>query len=397
MISLSPLIRTFEAYDEVYSKFGEWPWVVAFSGGKDSSVVLYTLYLWLKERGIARRVYVLFNDTGSELKLLEDWVEEYVKFIGEKLREVGSELVFRRTLPDVGSLFVWRTVVRGYPAPTFNFRWCVSTLKIGPAKVSLREFDRAVLFTGLREDESSARAAALKRRSACTADMSCLSSFYVKTDMPGVVRVAPIRHWTLEDVWRHVKKWAAEEPVFRKLLQLYGFSWESKSLLYYLPVRYGCWHCTLVPVHHALELFKVLSNGNASGRVLDCYRRIIRAISDLKEMRVVYTEKPKGKYSTLGPLNACGRALILKMYLDLAGRGLLTPEVAKIVNILARSDYLTLKRFILMHDNTPRAREFLNMVADIRSGACSEEQKKALANLVAQRYPDCLGYLKELL
>jgi len=50
-----------------------------------------------------------------------------------------------------------------------------------------------------------------------------------------------------------------------------------------------------------------------------------------------------------------------------------------------------------MHDNTPRAREFLNVVADIRSGACSEEQKKALANLVAERYPDCLGYLKELL
>jgi len=35
------------------------------------------------------------------------------------------------------------------------------------------------------------------------------------------------------------------------------------------------------------------------------------------------------------------------------------------------------------------------MVSDIRSGACSEGQKKALANLVAERYPDCLSYLKE--
>jgi len=149
-------------------------------------------------------------------------------------------------------------------------------------------------------------------------------------------------------------------------------------------------------VHHALELYKILSNGDASGRVLDCYRRIIRAISDLREMRVAYAERPKGKYSTLGPLNTCGRALVLKMYLDLAGRGLLTSEVAEVVNILARSDYLMLKRFVLLHDNTPRAREFLNMVADIRSGGCSEGQKKALANLVAERYPDCLGYLKEL-
>jgi len=80
----------------------------------------------------------------------------------------------------------------------------------------------------------------------------------------------------------------------------------------------------------------------------------VRAISNLRKVRVVYAEKPKGKYSTLGPLNACGRALILKIYLDLAGRGLLTLEVAEVVNMLAHSDYLTLKRFVLMHDNTPR-------------------------------------------
>lgn len=393
MISVSPLLRTFEIFDEVYSRFGSWPWVVAFSGGKDSSVVLYALYLWLKERRMSRRVYALFNDTGSELKLLEDWVEQYIKFVGEKLRETGSELVFRRTLPDIGSLFVWRAVVRGYPAPTFNFRWCVSTLKIGPAKSSLREFERALLFTGLREDESSARAAALKRRSACTADMSCLSSFYVKTDIPNVVRVAPIRHWTVEDVWRYVKKWAIREPVFRKLLELYGYSWERNSLLYYLPVRYGCWHCTLVPVHHALELYKILGNG--AGHVLDCYRRIIRAISDLKEMRVMYIERPKGKYSILGPLNACGRSLILRIYLDLAGRGLLSETVADVVNMLAYGHYLILKRLVPLYDNTPRAREFLNIVHEIRNG-CSGEQKKALTELVAQRYPDCLNYLNIL-
>jgi len=71
--------------------------------------------------------------------------------------------------------------------------------------------------------------------------------------------------------------------------------------------------------------------------------------------------------------------------------------VAEVVNVLAYSNYLMLKRFVLTHDNTPRAREFLNMVAEIRNGACSEEQKKALTKLVAKRYPDCLGHLKELL
>jgi len=72
-------------------------------------------------------------------------------------------------------------------------------------------------------------------------------------------------------------------------------------------------------------------------------------------VRVVYAERPKGKYSTLGPLNTCGRALVLKMYLDLAKRGLLTSEVAEVVNILTNSNYLTLKRFVLLHDNTPSA------------------------------------------
>jgi len=305
------LSSTFSVLDSVV---GLGVWVVAFSGGKDSSLLLRLVYEWARARvasgqPVPGRVWVLFNDTGSELPSLYRWVEEYVGYMTKLFNELGVDLAMERTEPEPGDRFADRVVGRGYPAPNFRFRWCVELLKIRPSRRALdrlaSRLGRIVLLVGLREDESSARAAKL-RRSTCGGGMTCLQSFYIKTDLPGVTKVAPIKHWREEDVWAYLNQLARREPIYGKLLAMYG-----KGLYYPHPVRFGCWHCTLVKTHHALEVLK--AEDPETGEALDCARRLLRAISDDPAYRVEYPEKPKGKYSRLGPLNQCGKTIAARL------------------------------------------------------------------------------------
>ena len=64
------------------------PWVVTFSGGKDSTTVLHLvveMLLEMRDSGEkqSKQVYIVSSDTGVEMPLIEDYV-------GDKLKEIEN-------------------------------------------------------------------------------------------------------------------------------------------------------------------------------------------------------------------------------------------------------------------------------------------------------------------
>ncbi|HPH53001.1 MAG TPA: phosphoadenosine phosphosulfate reductase family protein [Bacteroidales bacterium] len=121
---------------------------VAFSGGKDSIVVLD-----LVQRALPHNKFkVLFGDTGMEFPDTYKIVDQ-TKLCCE---EAGIE--FLRSESDFAPEFTWRHF--GPPAQTM--RWCCSVHKTAPQILLLREYTenpnfRGMAFTGIRGDESASR------------------------------------------------------------------------------------------------------------------------------------------------------------------------------------------------------------------------------------------------
>jgi DNA sulfur modification protein DndC len=298
----------FRVFDEAALKFRTF--VLAFSGGKDSTAVAVLLYRWLAERG--RRgekfpnVVLLHNDTLSEIPEMEEWVEYFVSQFRERVEKLGVKLRVIFARPRATETWYWRVFVRGYPAPTFNFRWCVDMLKIEPTDSSLKRYKNYVLVVGARDEESGARSKSMKERfGVCTGGGSCLGAYFTSNnDIP---KAAPIRFWSYETVWAFLK--VQKDFDVGRLVELYRGLASSGSL----GGRYGCWHCTLV-VRQAANYYR------EEYLYAEAIRLMYRAVSDLAEL---FRERKEGGYSRWGPLNPLGRAVVfnaLRAAEELTGR-----------------------------------------------------------------------------
>ena len=267
---------------------------LAYSGGKDSTLLATLFFEWLKIRpGISLDIKIMHNDTMSEIDPMEDWARGFLFAFKQKVEESTDSKVYidiKTPLPI--DTFYWRTIVRGYPAPSFNFRWCVHLLKEKPAKLDTIE---GRLFTGLRDAESSTRSGLMKKKygQSCGANPGGCMAFYYSSQGNGN-KVAPFRDWSDGDVWQYLFG-------YRK----YG-SFDISPLfnLYANPkVRYGCWHCTLASVQMGLHS---LDDGLS---YFEAVRILYRKFSDLHYLR----KKKTTGYSKLGPLNATGRSILLNL------------------------------------------------------------------------------------
>jgi DNA sulfur modification protein DndC len=330
----------FEALDEAYKRFKRF--ILAYSGGKDSTATAILLYKWVLERRPEDlEVIVLHNDTLSEIPTMEAWAREFMREYSEKMSELGVKVITEIAAPNPTDTFYWRVFVRGYPAPTFVFRWCVELLKIGPTKEGLGRYRDYVLIVGSRDEESAARSKSMRVRfGTCMAQGSCLGAYFtINNDIP---KVAPIRFWSTEDVWTFLK--AQKYFNVKPLIDLYLFNGN-------LNVRYGCWHCTLAKVQQGLYLSDEYLHAEA-------LRLIYRAVSDIPSLRVT---KSSG-YSRLGPLNAKGRAIIFRsipVIEERIGKFFYGLDEAKLGRYTLRMVFYELPEeqadtLIKRHDNTDR-------------------------------------------
>ena len=235
------------------------PWVVGYSGGKDSTAVLQLVWLALETIPADQRrktVHVITTDTLVENPIVASWVSRSLDVLGDTAKSRGLPIQPHRLTPAVEDSFWVNLIGRGYPAPRPKFRWCTERLKIKPSNTFIRNVVRshgeAILVLGVRKAESQARAKTMASAAAAGRVRDRLSP---NVSLPNSLVYSPVEDWTNDDVWTFLMQ--VENPwgySNRDLLTLYqGASSDGECPLVVDSTtpscgssRFGCWTCTLV-------------------------------------------------------------------------------------------------------------------------------------------------------
>jgi DNA sulfur modification protein DndC len=112
------------------------PWVIGYSGGKDSTACLQLIWTAIKELDASKRtkpIYVISTDTLVENPVVAMWVEASLEKMRITAQEQEVPIIPQRLTPELSDRFWINLIGRGYPAPRPMFRWCTSRLKINPS------------------------------------------------------------------------------------------------------------------------------------------------------------------------------------------------------------------------------------------------------------------------
>ena len=238
------------------------PWVIGFSGGKDSTAVLQLVYaavLSLPVRQRDKQIFVVSSDTMVETPVVVDLLASTLATLNEATAAAGVPLEAHEVTPDANQTFWVNLLGRGYPAPTKAFRWCTERMKINPVNAfildKVAEFGEAIVVLGARSAESATRAQVIAKH---RVDGTRLGRH---TSLPNAYVYTPIDDWTADEVWEYLmsapRPWGGDN---RALLELYRGSNAGEC-----PIvidtstpscgnsRFGCWTCTVVTKDKAME------------------------------------------------------------------------------------------------------------------------------------------------
>lgn len=236
----------------------EIPWVIGYSGGKDSTAVLQLVWLMLarfEPEQITKDVHVITTDTLVENPIVAAWVERSLEQLEKAAGREGLPIHPHRLTPDIKNTFWVNLIGRGYPAPRPKFRWCTERLKIQPAndfiKAVVKEHGEAIVVLGTRKAESAARAQVMNRLE----KESVRDHLRPHTMLPNSYVFSPIEQWSNDDVWLFLAQ--IENPWGHSnidLVDLYRGATADRECPLVVETgtpscgdsRFGCWVCTLV-------------------------------------------------------------------------------------------------------------------------------------------------------
>ena len=241
------------------------PWVVAYSGGKDSTLLLqmtWEVMASLPDSERRRKVYVVGNDTLVESPLVVRHLKNTMRKIGAAAKSQGLSIETRITTPNIDQTFWVNVIGRGYIPPTRNFRWCTDRMKIIPTNRLLerlvRSHKRAVLLVGTRKSESTNRRRNMEKHGASGTTMSRHGT------IPGCRMFSPIAEFKDEDVWvTLIQRRPPWGGTHRDLITLYRNAGGGECPLVLTKEdapscgttspRFGCWTCTVVNKDRSLR------------------------------------------------------------------------------------------------------------------------------------------------
>lgn len=117
--------QTVDALTEEYCADNNWPWIIAWSGGKDSSLLLHLILDSLKKLGNRKRqrpITVLTNDTLVESPFVDAYIMKQIEVLKSYFTKYKLPIDVVKTTPDPKNTFWVNLIGRGYPAPTRHFR-----------------------------------------------------------------------------------------------------------------------------------------------------------------------------------------------------------------------------------------------------------------------------------
>ena len=235
------------------------PWIIGYSGGKDSTAVVQLTWLAIAEIPADQRrktVHVISTDTMVENPVVAAWVTKSLTALSEKALKQSMPMRAQLLHPRLEESFWVNLIGRGYPAPRPQFRWCTERLKIKPSNRFIRQVvtdnGEAILLIGARKDESSARARVLKRNQ----KYRVRDRLSPSATLPGCSIYTVIEAWSNDDVWMFLNQ--VENPWFegsnKTLMGIYAGANPDGECPVVVDTstpscggsRFGCWVCTLV-------------------------------------------------------------------------------------------------------------------------------------------------------
>lgn len=242
------------------------PWVVGYSGGKDSTATLQIIWSAisaLPPEQRQKKVHVISTDTLVENPIVALWVEKSLAAMDMAIAEQRLPLETHRLLPAVQDRFWVNLIGRGYPAPRPKFRWCTSRLKISPSNRFItdvvRQNGEAILVLGTRKAESAARHATMKKHEVSTRE------FLSKNADPSLDRTwvyTPVADWSNDDIWEFLalyqNPWGYDNSM---LLTMYRGATKDNECPLVVDSstpscgdsRFGCFVCTMVEKDKSME------------------------------------------------------------------------------------------------------------------------------------------------
>lgn len=307
------------------------PWIIGFSGGKDSTVLLTLVWLALKKIKddvlapfqLRRPVYVVCNDTLVENPIISSYVDDVLSQIEKKAREEDMPIFIRKTIPKLEDSFWVNVIGKGYPVPNTAFRWCTDKMKIKPtARFITEQVDEcgeAIILIGTRKAESATRARSIKKHEIHGQRLTyhtLLHNTYV---------YAPIKELMLEEVWYIIKAipcpWGFDNSV------LFNIYMDASADDYECPTvvtdkshgscgqsRFGCWVCTVVKDDKSMR--SLIKNGREWMRPLYDFRMELDAERNILDNRMPFRRDGRRAVNDMGPYVFRYRAKILKRLLE---------------------------------------------------------------------------------
>lgn len=305
------------------------PWVIGYSGGKDSSAVMSLVYMALQGLDKEQRtkpIFVVSSDTLVETPVVVNHISNSLEAIGKGAKLDQLPITVHKVTPKTEATFWVNLLGKGYPAPTRSFRWCTERMKIDPVsdfiKETVSKYDEVIVVLGSRSQESASRAQVIAKHKI---DGSRLARH---TTLANAFIYTPIDTWGVDDVWKILRMCSLESKetaygiknIWRDDYELeWENPWGSKNLTLWnlykdssgqgeCPMvidettpscgnsRFGCWTCTVVTRDRAME--SLILNGETWMEPLLKFRDLL-AKTSVPENKDIYRnyKRRSGKVS----------------------------------------------------------------------------------------------------
>ena len=301
------------------------PWIIGFSGGKDSTLLTHLVVetlLAIAPDQRTRPVHLVCNDTLVESPVFHGFVGKMLTRIEENIGALNVPVQVVRTHPLPEESFWVNLLGRGYPAPNRTFRWCTDRMKIRPTSRFIREQvsrgGGAILLLGVRRDESATRSASITRN-----QEKAEGRLSPHSDHRGVWIFSPIQNLTTQDVWVTLVSvrppWGGTYDDVRTLYKNalggecpFVVSNDDAPSCGSNSARFGCWTCTVVEKDNSLE--SLITIGHEELIPLADFRKRLRDVSATPEYR---SKIRRNGQPGLGPLTYEARRLLLEELLTI--------------------------------------------------------------------------------
>lgn len=339
-----PYTGKFQVFEDIIKeimivyKHDNRPWLIGYSGGKDSTLLVSLVYEAMQRLKTAgsimhKKIYIITSDTMVENPIVKNYMHASSNSINTASERDGLKIEANIIYPEPEQTFWSRVIGLGYPTPEPpGFRWCTERLKINPmnkfVNERIEENGEIIILLGVRKGESLTRMKTITSREI---EGKLLN---MHNDIPNAYVYNAITEVPNELVWEFLLKddckspWDTDMKYLFNLYQGEHLS-EEQSVLgevdrEKIPVtgnsRFGCWCCTMVKEDKSLQNF--IERGATELIPLRNFRNELLKMRDNPQMRdnkrrngTVY-KKADGSFG-LGPFTLEARRIILEKLLML--------------------------------------------------------------------------------